>query len=217
MDCRDVEQRMDRYLDRDLAAEDARELESHLAQCPRCRAEWNPLVQFLTKPQPVEVPAGLRDRIVEAVERAQTSVAVSPAARSTERPPAWWMRRSGWAAAACVAFFMMGWLASRLSSPLKPVQHVEETVVSPDAPQVVLSPWLVSSIAQARLMPVPVSPAVVLASGLAAEVIAELSIEDEPPVRVYQPPRSGAASQPADVLPSQEIPFIPWVPRYPGA
>jgi anti-sigma factor RsiW len=70
----DVEAQVDAYLDGELAASDAIELEAHLAGCPACgrfRDDRLALRQAIAARMPrVEVPASLRERVQAALREA---------------------------------------------------------------------------------------------------------------------------------------------------
>lgn len=224
MDCRDVERQMDACLDRELPPSQRRELEAHLQGCSACTRQWGGLVNVLTRPAAVEVPAGLRDRIVAAVAEQNRSGGnprlvqdrgVKPrgsfeAAQSTPTRRVWiWPS----AIAACLTFFFMGWVASRLWTPSQSMVVVEKKPPAIET-TVVLSPWLVSTLARASMMPGPMSPAVVLAQGIVPEMMT--AVPDEQPVpRIYERPRA-SASQPAGAA-NPTLPLVPLIPRYLGA
>lgn len=218
MDCRDVDRLMDPWLDRQLVAETADELEQHVHRCERCRREWGNLLVLLTRPAPVEVPAGLRDRILSSLDAQFEDV----------RPPG---RRSGWyagirrfqsaaAVAACVLFFMTGWLVSgwwKTSQP-GPAQ-VTQAPTADRSVTVMVSPWVLSSMAQAAAMPGPVNPAVMLAGGVLPELAIAESKPDEPFTRFFSRPDGprNADTQPSESGAAPNLPIVPLLPRYPGA
>jgi len=68
MECRDTKLLIEAYWDRHLPPEMADRVERHLAECHGCRDEYGPVTQLLTAPEPVVASAGLRDRILCAVE-----------------------------------------------------------------------------------------------------------------------------------------------------
>lgn len=106
----DVEAQVDAYLDGELAANDAAELEAHLARCPSCarfRADRLTLRAAIAVEMPrLEAPDAFRDR-VRAVLREQ----VAPGRPRRSVPPAAWR----WLAlAASLAMVAVGswWLGS---------------------------------------------------------------------------------------------------------
>lgn len=212
MDCRDVDKLMDPFFDRQLDESSADEVRGHLAACNTCRRRWGGLHLLLSNPEPVEVPDGLRDRILIAWEHKQTAPIPVPVARG------WRLSLTGlWyagAIAACVLFFVTGWLLSGRWDGSQPA-----TVAShPDRARpvtVVVSPWILSSMAQAAAMPAPVNPAVMLASGVVPEMVIAKPRTDEPMIRVYQRPAASSASQPETSAP--DVQLLPLVPRYLGA
>jgi len=216
MDCGDLNRLMDAFLDRELSAARAEELEAHLASCAHCRRQWAGLVQLLADPEPVEVPRGLGTRIVTAWESRQSAVQAA-----TQAQP-WWSGRltrlrSALAVAACLLFFITGWLLSGWWTHSLPGDVLVENGSAP-APvvNVVVSPWILSSLAQAAAMPAPMSPAVMLACGVLPEMAAVDAETDEPMPRIHQRPHE-TTTRPADVGTGPGMPLLPLVPRYLGA
>jgi hypothetical protein len=224
MDCRHVERRIDAYLDRELDAGSAEALAAHVGRCADCGRRWGALLTLLENPRPVEVPTGLRERIlaqlqVELTIRQPSSdrpAATAPASggRGGSRMRMNWLRYP-LAAAACAAFFVGGWLLSglRQQGPV-PMPGDGGLAGGPvNAEIVMLSPWMLSSMAQAARLPAPVNPAVVLAAGIMPEALAVPSRASEPMIRVYEGP-AAPASRPAE---QTAPPVWPIVPRYLGA
>jgi anti-sigma factor RsiW len=216
MECRSVDKLMDAYLDRELEPASAAEVGAHLAACDRCRREWGGLVTLLTDPLPVNEPLGLRDRIVARVMEEYPG----PPARlstSTARPIRWmrWYRYAG-AVAACMAFFVTGWLVSGWwKGP-----HILPTdggTTRPPSAQVVASPWMMSTLAQAAAMTGPISPAVLLAQGVVPELMVTPAAMSEPTIRVRPQSMGKAATQPAEPLTAPEFHVLPMAPRVLGA
>lgn len=229
MDCRDVNKRMDAFFDRRLDAGSAQEIRAHLVECKACRRRWSGLVLLLNEPEPVEVPAGLRDRILLALDRGEKAASTSELSGQPSEPlprsrpqPSWlryWVRlRYAGAAAACVLFFLAGWLVSTWWS----VQPPDNAIVfggpaTESSVTVVVSPWVLSSMAQAAAMPAPVSPAIVLASGAMPEWIIPEPGANEPMIRIYERPAQPPATQPADAPMEPDLHMLPFVPRHLGA
>ena len=123
--------------------------------------------------------------------------------------------RMAWvgAAAACVGFFVVGWFGSQWwGSPSeiadKPVVVAEQTESTPQ-PQVtvVLSPWMLSSWAQAMALRGPANPAPLFAQALVAELASQRSFEPTPVIRVRRRPiMPEAADREPDAWES-DIPF----------
>jgi predicted anti-sigma-YlaC factor YlaD len=67
MDCRDIEQLIDAYLDRELRPEEAERLEGHLDACAACSQQYRPVIEALRGGDELPVPAGLRERVLAAV------------------------------------------------------------------------------------------------------------------------------------------------------
>jgi anti-sigma factor RsiW len=191
MDCRDTQRLIDAWLDRELPSEQAREVEAHMDECPACRRRFMPVVGFLGSAEPVSVPDGLRDRIVDAVS--QTADGRTSTEDRTIGIRRWRLAWLG-AAAACVGFFVVGWFGSQWWGP--PSETADERGVlaeqteSTSEPQVtvVLSPWMLSSWAQAMALRGPVNPAPLFAQALVAEVASERSSEMTPVIRVRRRP-----------------------------
>jgi len=174
MECRDLERLIDAYLDRELPAETAGEVDSHLSSCPKCRREHGALVAMLRPPGPATVPRDLGDQIVAAIDE-----------RAAPRTP--WRRlravRWGAAVAASLALFFTGWASSRYwTEPARPV--IERVADSPREPAtVVVSPWLISSWAQAMLLRGPASPVPLFVQAVAIEELTALRAEPMPASR----------------------------------
>lgn len=218
MECRDVDRLMDAYLDRDVGAEEAGRVQAHLAACRRCRREHGGLIELLRSPEPVEVPPGLKDRILEAMDARYGCPAGRPR-RTAGRPGRRWMAAPWWGAvAASLLFFVMGWLSSqwwqgpdRLPPIPTPNPKVEPVTI-------VLSPWMLSSWAQAATMPGPAAPVAMLVNGIATESLLEAPVEVCPAIRIYDRSRQELVPVPPDTdAPPPEIPLLPLVPRYLGA
>jgi hypothetical protein len=248
MQCRDVDKLMDAWLDHQVADPEATDIRAHLAACERCRREWAGLLTLLRDPMPIEVPPGLRDRIVNKLEEesirsaGRTSIraglcepgdevrgtrSFSPITGSTGPGSVlarvfgrrnWW--RYAAAMAACLAFFMMGWLISGwwAGSHPKPDLTVEAIPQPTPAPiTVVVSPWMMSSWMQAIAMPGPVNPAIVLAQGVVPELMVSPPQVDEPAIRVFRKPRLVPSTQPVEPFSGPEMRMVPLIPRYLGA
>jgi len=71
--CHDAFKRLDGYLDRELTAEEMRLVQEHLAVCEVCsrefRFEASVLAGVKRKLRQLDVPVGLRDRVLAALER----------------------------------------------------------------------------------------------------------------------------------------------------
>ncbi|MBN1491360.1 MAG: zf-HC2 domain-containing protein [Phycisphaerae bacterium] len=262
MECRDTERLIDAYLDRELPAETASKLEAHLSACQPCRRQYGSLVGFLTKPEPIAVPAGLAERIAAAIESPEALTAdrdvrlfeagVSENGRharhalnaaglareddsakahvpgwhgQARRPKAGGFARGAdraalhrwlpWAvaAAACLAFFLIGWFSSRVSQ--KPEQQIavnSDTSSAPDAPEpIIVSPLVLASWAQAVAMGGPAIPLVPVVQAAATEAAVAASFE-RPLLPSPRQPTSREVPPPVMELP-QELLIIPHVSR----
>jgi anti-sigma factor RsiW len=105
----DVEAQVDAYLDGELAASDAAELEAHLAECPSCerfRADRLDLRAAIVAELPrLEAPDGLRTRVRAALRE--------PVASSRppyiNKPPVWrWLALAASLAAVAVGSWRLG-------------------------------------------------------------------------------------------------------------
>ncbi len=104
MDCAQARQKLPPYLDGELDAADARQLEQHLGSCTACAelaARQRTLGNDLRQAIRLESPAGLRERILAQAD-ASTRPATRP--RRVRMPALAWF-----AAAACLA---IGWFLS---------------------------------------------------------------------------------------------------------
>ena len=211
MDCRDTERLIDAWLDRELSSEQARQVEAHVSECPACRRRFMPVVGFLGSTEPVSVPDGLRDRIVDAASH--TAGEPTSAKGRTMGTRRWRLAWIG-AAAACVGFFVVGWFGSQLwvwpsETVTESPKVVERPEVSPQ-PQVtvVLSPWMLSSWAQAMALRGPVNPAPLFAQALVAELASERSFETTPVIRIRQRPIMPEAADRGRDAWESDIPFL---------
>ncbi len=210
MECRDTERLIDVWLDGDLTGAAAADLESHLAECPVCGGCYGPMLKLLRSPGDVALPEGLRDRVMTAVSEAAVG-------RSPEEPPLVmrdlnrmarrlrhlrWVRWGG-AAAASVAIFVSGWLGSRWA--LRP----ESPEGQPQEQAVVVSPWVLSSMAQAIVLRGHANPLTVVAQGVAMDVVATSALKAE-----ADDPAAFAATRPWAV-PAAPAPVTPEIPALP--
>jgi len=73
--CRDVFRRLNDYVDRELASEEAAKVAEHLEECARCAREFafeaELLQELKAKIRRIRVPASLRGRVEEAINRAR--------------------------------------------------------------------------------------------------------------------------------------------------
>jgi anti-sigma factor RsiW len=216
MECHDAERLMDAWLDHELSAEAAVEMEAHLAECPVCRHRHAGLVQLLNSPEPVIVPSGLRDRVIAAVQAAPMHVSppAAPQAATRMRPPVrrYWLIGTG-AIAASVAIFAMGWLGSIWFRRPAPIANRDMKPKPQETTTVVLSPWVLSTWAQALAMGGPVNPAASAAQAAVMELFTTASFEAAPIVPAR--PRAATRHAPpddADAAPP-EIPVLPPILR----
>lgn len=71
--CREMVERLDDYVDRNLEGEELRRVEAHLADCLRCAAEYRFEASLLSgireRLRRLALPAGLRDAIRARLDR----------------------------------------------------------------------------------------------------------------------------------------------------
>jgi mycothiol system anti-sigma-R factor len=113
------------YLDGDLAREDAKQLQQHLAECPSCHARYESLerTDAFVRTLPIEkAPDQLGDRIMKSLP-------------SPRRPAAWtsWVRRHP--AVSAAAIFMVVMLSSFVAMWN---QDQELSVTGPDLEHIVI-------------------------------------------------------------------------------
>ncbi|HOJ75764.1 MAG TPA: zf-HC2 domain-containing protein [Phycisphaerae bacterium] len=208
---------MEPYLDRQLNALSIEQIKAHLTSCEACRRRWGGLIELLANPAPVAVPEGLAERILVAWETRQAERADSP--RRVAASAAWARRfrlvHYAGAIAACVLFFVTGWLFSGWWR--QPAAGVTEGTGTAPTITVMVSPWVLSSMAQAAAMPAPVNPAVMLASGVVPEMMVPAPAESRP-VRYFERPSGVSTTQPAETDPARNLQLLPMLPpRYLGA
>jgi hypothetical protein len=213
MECRETEWLIDAHLDRTLSTRVAQELESHLASCAGCRARYGPMMELLSCPEDVQVPSGLRDRIAAAVMELPHVAAPSGKVRRLDTKAGRRVRRvwAPWvgAVAASVAFFVMGWIGSRWW--VNPVPGGGGPGGAGPQPQatVVLSPWVMSSWAQALALQTPSSPLAFVAQAATSELLIESALQ--PRAAETGRPYSTTREAPArDAVPAgPEMPILP--------
>lgn len=213
MECRDIERLIDAWLDGGLARDEAAAFASHMADCVACRRRWGPVLDLLRSPADVSPPAGLREKILAGVDQLAASMPRGvPGSRRVGQTAGaagrwlWW----GGAAAASLALFFTGWFGSRWAGPPK---HVEK----PDAPSaaqaVVLSPWMLSSMAQAMTLHGPPHSFAFAAQGIAVELLVPLYSAAEPEPSPRRSAASRDAAEPDGAFPLHDIPVLPPVLR----
>lgn len=171
MECGKLESLIDAYLDRALSTESAQDVESHLAGCVECRSKYGGLIALLRSPKPAVAPAGLRGRIMTAVQQQAASGTMRESRPGRTRHAR--LRWAPWtgAAAASLMFFVLGWFGSRLwDRPLEQsTAGIEQT--APQQVTIVLSPWVLSSWAQAMALRAPANPALLVAQQAGMELV----------------------------------------------
>ena len=188
MDCRDVEQLIDDWLDAHPAGGEG-PVTWHVEHCSECSQRWGGLLEALADRTPIPVPADLADRINAAVEhRFAVLPAVQPAAPMSNRSASRWVRvawPSSLAAAILLALLLPKWLGPE-APPVKPVlpDRTEEAVLVP----IPAGPWVMNAWAESLVASTPLNPAARLARGMAIEAALQ-SMPDPGPVPVVHEPR----------------------------
>jgi len=170
MKCHDVEQQVDRYLDRELSDSEAREFESHLQDCESCREQYGALVRFLSTKTDIAIPDGLRGRIFDSMEEKK------------HRKINWFGRviRVGSAAALIGLTF---WVGNRIVGRESRSPVVEEVEVKVSGPP---NPWVVMGMVQSLVGSAGGNPGYVLAQATPMDRAVKAMIEraSQPLVRV---------------------------------
>lgn len=75
LNCREVFTRLDDYVDRELSAAEARQVQDHLSRCANCSQEFAFETGLLTaikdKLGRIPLPAELRDRVLRSLDQAR--------------------------------------------------------------------------------------------------------------------------------------------------
>ena len=83
MDCRDIERLIDAYWDRELDPGIGEAVGQHLRGCTLCDQRYGAVNAFLTTPDEIAVPSGLRDRVFAALDSSR-SVKTAPRIQDTQ-------------------------------------------------------------------------------------------------------------------------------------
>jgi len=168
----DTEQLIDAWLDGEVSAEQAAEIERRLRSDPRLRREYGPMLALLREPEAVDVPADLRERVVAAVrERAVDHGVVKAEGGRWHRVS----NRLAWvgAMAASIALFLAGWFYAQTGKQIAGPKIDSEMAMVTGPDGTVASPGMAVAFAQsvtARGLAYPV-PFVV--QGAVIELLAE--------------------------------------------
>lgn len=208
MDCRDTKLLIDAWWDGHLPEELADGLERHMERCPVCQAEYGPVNRLLADPEPVEVPAGLRDRIMAAVEQEPLPEAGGAGFETRLR---WWaeVMRAPWAGAvaACLVFVLLGWVSSRI--PTGGHESARSGVTHGERPACVVSnPLLVASLPQRLAVPGPGGALAMVAQTAALEKLTEAPAAAP---AIHDRDRLWTNSQPPQDCTAPAIPEIPMI------
>ena len=169
MECRDTKLLMEAYWDRHLPPEMVDQIDAHVEECSACRAEFWAVNRLLAEPDPVVVPAGLRDRIMAAIEPLELPV------QAPQRPASsyhWWMERlrAPWmgAMAACLTFFLLGWFSHHMWNPPKDLPLAGSATATPTP--LALAAWTQHMALPGSVGPLPaIAQAVTLHRAMEAE------------------------------------------------
>lgn len=219
MECRDTERLIDAQLDGELGTAAAAELDKHLAACAACRGRHGPLLTLLRRPDAVPEPPDLRARVLAAVAQAANTRRLDGGGRGGA---AMRRRRIAWApwtgaVAASLCFFVMGWVASQWLHKGPPTVGNEPAAPEkPDATLTVVSPWIVSALAQAMTGPVPEVCVPHLSQALLTEFVAPLPPNVRPAAQRRPAPASRPGKAPESELPPRELLLLPALYRAMG-
>jgi anti-sigma factor RsiW len=170
MECRDTKLLIEAYWDGHLPPETAAQVERHLRECSICRAEYGPVTQLLTGPEPVIASAGLRERICAAIET--LPMPGSEPAGESRRLRRWQsILQAPWAGAlaACVTFALLGWLSSQIPGGGPGPEVIRVTPVSAPNPMLALG-W-----AQSIAIPGPCNSLAAMAQATALDSLVDQS------------------------------------------
>jgi anti-sigma factor RsiW len=218
MECRDTEQLIDAQLDGDLDVATAAELDRHVAECAACRRRHGPLLTLLRRPDAVPESPDLQARVLAAVAEAANARHLDGGGRlsmPTRRRTAW----APWtgAVAASLCFFVMGWMASQWLHKGPPTVGNEPAAPEkPEASLTIVSPWIVSALAQALTGPVPEVYVPHLSQALVTEFVAPLPSDVRPAAQVRSAPASRPGKAPEPELPPRELLLLPALYRAMG-
>ncbi len=204
---RDAERLIDAWLDGELPADEAAKVEAGLRCDPKLRREFGPMLALLRSPEPADVPAGLRDRVVAAIhERAARE-------QTIRFEPTAWRRisyRLGWvgAAAASVALFMTGWYGAQWWT--KPEQATVVIVQEPE----VTNPWILAAYAQSVTGRGPMFPTPFVVQGAMMEMLADGKGSLLPGASAGQESASpGRVAPPSEQNEPVRLPLLPIIQR----
>jgi anti-sigma factor RsiW len=183
---RDTEQLIDAYLDGELSVEQAAEVQKLLQSNPGLRRRYGPLLELLASPEPVEIPAGLRDRVLTAVHEhaARTSGVQRRPGQPNQPRTRVWLPRTGLIAASLM-LFVAGWLTSRVwldSGADQPVPARPQAIS--ESSTVVLSPWVLNALAQSLATRGAAGSVTFVVQGAAIEVLTEPMLNAPAPFEI---------------------------------
>ncbi|HSW44432.1 MAG TPA: hypothetical protein VLM89_02560 [Phycisphaerae bacterium] len=212
---RDTEKLIDALLDGELSADKAAEVRSRIERDPALRRGYGPMLSMLRSPEQVEVPAGLRDRIVAAVherDRGEGRV-IRPKEMVWRRTS----NRLAWigAMAASIALFMAGWFGARMwMTPATPTPAGD--TAGPAPAQVVITPGMLAAYAQSMAARGSIYPVPNAVQGALIEMIAQgdLSAQATPVIHAGtdRAAAQSPAEQPRESPKDQHEPVIPVFP-----
>ncbi len=163
---RDTERLIDAWLDGELPPEEASRLEAGLRCDPALRREYGPTIALLRSREAIEVPPGLRGRVVSAVHERVNRDRVIPIASARLQRASHRLRWLG-AVAASVVLFMGGWYGSQWWAKPGPTPVV--VAVAPT----VTDPWVAAACVQSLAGRGPLYPTPFVVQGAMMEMLAE--------------------------------------------
>jgi anti-sigma factor RsiW len=137
MNCREVLELLDDYVDGDLHASRASQVRRHVEECSACREEERALRRLLEKaaslPASVEPSGDVWERIAFRLGRFDRSGSAPGAARRVTAP--WWSRRMSLAAAVLLVAVAAGLMLARVGRAPAIEAPVPQAAVVPSGPE----------------------------------------------------------------------------------
>lgn len=150
LQCAEIETLVQTYLDDELAGEETRDLERHVAGCTDCRQQVAEETRFHTSLRkqlaPPRAPADLRDRIAQALDREDEGVRARGISRRRARGSRWSWVLPGTATLAAAAALLLFVFQTPESPSEPPVaydavrQHMRRPPV--EVQGAAISPWI---------------------------------------------------------------------------
>jgi len=207
---RDRQKLIDAYLDGELSIEQSAELQQRLAGDSDLRRQYGPLIDLLTSPEPVELPAGLHDRVLSAVHKHTACTSGGPRdpgqPHNKPRNRVWLPRTHLIAIAASIMLFVAGWLSSHLWLDYGSGQDsLDKPSVVVQVPTEAVSPWVLNALAQSLASRGAGGSITFVVQGAAIDILAEQAL-GEPASYEIRPTPQRVPSRQMRSAPSQEEP-----------